>query len=63
LWYNQIMKKVYAETGKYLYDISKITLGVAVITPLVKGGSMSIVALGISFAIFIAGAFLIKKGE
>ena len=57
------MKKVYAETGKYLYDISKITLGVAVITPLVKGGSMSMVALSISLAIFMAGAFLIKKGE
>jgi len=57
------MKKVYAETGKYFYDISKIVLGLAVITPLIKGGDLSITALGISFAMFIAGAYLIKKGE
>jgi len=57
------MKKVYTETGKYLYDISKITLGVAVITPLVKGGNISLVALGISFIAFAVGAYLIKKGE
>ena len=50
------MKKVYLETGKYLYDISKITLGVAVITPLVKGGNISFIA-------FAIGAYLIKQGE
>lgn len=57
------MKKVYTETGKYLYDISKITLGLAVITPLVKGGGVSIIALIASFVIFIAGAYFIHKGE
>ena len=57
------MKKVYAETGKYLYDISKIVLGLAVITPLIKNESMSMIALGSSFVIFALGAFFIKKGE
>jgi len=57
------MKKVYTETGKYLYDISKIVLGLAVITPLIKDESMSIIALGLSFVIFSLGAFFIKKGE
>ena len=63
LCYNQTMKKVYTETGKYLYDISKIVLGLAVITPLIKDESMSISALGISFAVFIVGAYFIKKGD
>jgi len=57
------MKKVYAETGKYLYDISKIVLGLAVITPLIKDENMSMIALGSSFGIFSLGAFFIKKGE
>ncbi len=57
------MKKVYAETGKYLYDISKIVLGLAVITPLIKNESMSMIALVSSFVIFSLGAFFIKKGE
>jgi len=57
------MKKVYDETGKYLYDISKIVLGLAVITPLIKDENMSISALGIAFAVFLLGAFFIKKGE
>ena len=42
------MKKVYEETGKYLYDISKIVLGVSVITPIFKGGDYSIPAIGVS---------------
>ena len=57
------MKKVYEETGKYLYDISKIVLGVAVITPIFKGGDYSIVAIFASAFSFIAGAYLLHKGE
>ena len=57
------MKKVYIETGKYLFDISKITLGIAVITPLVKGGGISITAFIMSFIAYVIGAFLISKGE
>ena len=57
------MKKVYIETGKYLFDISKITLGIAVITPLVKGGDISIIAFIMSFVAFAIGAYLINKGD
>jgi len=57
------MKKVFAETGKYLYDISKIILGLVVITPLLKDESISITALSISFGAFLVGAYFIKKGE
>jgi hypothetical protein len=34
------MKKIYKETGKYLYDISKIILGVAIITLIFKDGEV-----------------------
>lgn len=58
------MKKVYEETGKYLYDISKIILGVAVITPIFKdGGGYSIIAISVSAISFIAGAYLLHKGD
>jgi len=57
------MKKVYEETGKYLYDISKIVLGVAVITPIFKGGSYSITAICVSAVSFIVGAYFLHKGD
>jgi hypothetical protein len=57
------MKKVYTETGKYLYDISKITLGLAVITPLIKGGSVNTYAVLVSALLFLGGAILIHKGD
>jgi len=57
------MKRVYEETGKYLYDVSKIILAVAVITPLVKGGDYSILAILGSILIFSTGAYLIHKGD
>jgi hypothetical protein len=57
------MKRVYEETGKYLYDISKIILGVAVITPVFKGGSYSVIAIGISALSFVVGAYFLHKGE
>ena len=57
------MKKVYTETGKYLYDISKIILGLAIITPLIRDEDISIYSLTIAGLVFLSGAFLIKKGE
>jgi hypothetical protein len=57
------MKKVYEETGKYLYDISKIILGVAVITPIFKNDSLSVVAIVVSALVFITGAYFLHKGD
>jgi hypothetical protein len=57
------IKKVYKETGKYLYDISKIIVGIAVITPIFKGGNYSIVAIASSAIVFIIGAYLLNKGD
>jgi len=33
------MKELLKELGKYFFDISKIVLAIAVLTPLVKSGS------------------------
>ncbi|WP_324172110.1 DUF6722 family protein [Sulfurimonas sp.] len=57
------MKKLYTETGKYLYDISKIILGLAIITPMIKDEQISILAILIVLIVFSVGAVLIKKGE
>jgi hypothetical protein len=57
------MKKIYEETGKYLYDVSKIILGVAVITPVFKDESFSIIAVAVSAIAFVSGAYLFHKGE
>ena len=56
------MKDLLKETGKYLYDISKIILGVAIVTPLVKGGNVSVAGIVIASVAFAAGAYLIHKG-
>lgn len=62
MWYNIAMKDLLKETGKYLYDVSKIILGVAIVTPLVKGGSISFVGLLVAAVAFGTGAYLIHKG-
>ena len=36
------MQDFLKETGKYLYDISKIVLGIGIVTPLIKGSEISI---------------------
>ena len=56
------MKGFLKETGKYLYDISKIILGLAVITPIVKDESVSVVAIAVAISIFAVGAFMVYKG-
>lgn len=57
------MKKLYFETGKYLYDISKIVLALAVITPFIKDESINVISLMIAPIIFVVGAILIKRSE
>ena len=57
------MNNLLKETGKYLYDISKIVLGLAVVTPLIKDRSVSIGAILTALVIFSAGAIMIYKGN
>lgn len=57
------MKNLYIETGKYLYDISKIILGLAIVTPMIKDEQISVFAILLVVIVFSVGAVLIKKGE
>ncbi len=57
------MKDLFKETGKYLYDISKIVLGLAVVTPLIKDEPVSIGAILTALVIFSTGAVMIYKGN
>jgi len=57
------MKDLFKETGKYLYDISKIVLGLAVVTPLIKDEPVSIGDILTALVIFSTGAVMIYKGN
>ncbi len=50
------------EIGKYLIDISKITVGIAFLTPFVKENSLSYIALFSALLLSISGFILINKG-
>jgi len=50
------------ELGKYLIDLSKITVGVAFLTPFVKENDLSIIALISASFLAIGGFILINKG-
>ncbi len=56
------MKDLLKEIGKYFFDISKIVLAVAVLTPLVKDGSYNIYAIGGASMLFILGSYITYKG-
>jgi hypothetical protein len=55
-------KETLKEIGKYLTDLSKITIGIAFLTPLVKDNNLSIVALTSALLLAIGGFILINKG-
>lgn len=56
------MKNLLKEIGKYFFDISKIVLAIAVLTPLVKDGSYSFYAIFGAGALFVLGAYITYKG-
>ena len=55
-------KETLKEIGKYLTDISKVTIGVAFLTPFVKENNLSIIALISASLLAIGGFILINKG-
>ena len=57
------MKDLLKEIGKYFYDISKITFAVAVITPFVKKGNISIYMGIVVLITFILGTYIIYRGD
>ena len=56
------MKHFLKETGKYLYDLSKIVLAVAVITPMFSEKLISYFPLYVASGLFLLGAILIYQG-
>jgi len=62
----KLKKETLKETGKFFYDLSKITVGLGLLLPVIKGENVKIssalVAL-ISFLVFfLIGLLLINKG-
>ena len=55
-------KETIKEIGKYLIDISKITVGVAFLTPFVKENNLSYIALFSALLLSVGGFILINKG-
>lgn len=55
-------KETLKEIGKFLTDLSKITVGVAFLTPFVKDDNLSIIAFASASLLAIGGFILINKG-
>jgi len=55
-------KETFKEMGKYLLDISKILLALAMITPLLKNESVSFIAISVFTGLFFVGTYLTNKG-
>jgi len=56
------MKNLLKELGKYFFDVSKIILAVAVITPFVKSTNISMGALMFSVTLLFIGSYLTYYG-
>ena len=56
------MKHLFKEIGKYFFDLSKIILAIAVITPIVKGVNVTIGPLAIAGLLFAVGAMFTYTG-
>lgn len=55
-------KETFKEFGKYLFDIAKILIAIAVVTPIAKDEPFSI-WIGLAVVVFtIAGVLTINKG-
>ena len=57
-----LMRDLLKEVGKYFYDISKITFAVAVVTPFVKEGNVSVYMGIVVSGSFLLGTYIIYKG-
>ena len=57
-----VKKETFKEFGKYLFDIAKILIAIAVVTPIAKDEPFSI-WIGLAVVVFtIAGVLTINKG-
>ena len=56
------MNNLLKELGKYFFDISKLLLGVAIITPLIKNKDISIISVIMAVMMFLLGIIFTYKG-
>ena len=56
------MKNLLKEIGKYFFDVSKILLAIAVITPYIKHEPIDVKNIAITGLIFIMGAIFHFQG-
>ncbi len=55
-------KETLKEIGKYLLDISKILIALALITPVLKDNSISYVAIALVMILSLIGFYFTNKG-
>jgi len=55
-------KETFKEMGKYLLDISKILLALAMITPLMKDESIPFIVIVLFIVLVVTGTYLTNKG-
>lgn len=62
----KLLKETLRETGKFFYDLAKISVGLGLILPFLKGESLSpvnaLLALVSALVFFVVGIILINKG-
>lgn len=62
----KISKEALKETGKFFYDLSKISAGLGLLLPLFKGEyvdvNSALLALSSALVFFVVGLILITKG-
>ena len=50
------------EIGKYFLDLSKILIGLALVTPIMKNEDISLASIGVVVVLFFVGVALSDKG-
>lgn len=55
-------KETIKESGKILFDIAKLVIAVAIITPLVKDEAIGVFPFLFAFLLMIPGIYLFDKG-
>jgi len=55
-------KETIKELGKLFIDLAKIIFAIAILAPLVKGGSFEIIVVAFAFLSAIVGIYLTNKG-
>jgi len=56
------MRKIYEETGKYFYDVSKVVLAIGGLTPFFNGGKFSFSVVFVAGLLWASGTYIYYLG-